>query len=119
VLSGGRKEGPVGGMVVTSIAAMVVFWFSSIHWFNARAEARADLELGRYLAAECMTCHRSATATSTIPNIFGLDEAHLIAAMKAYRDKTLANPVMQNIAGRLSDDEIAALALYFWTTKKP
>jgi cytochrome c553 len=31
----------------------------------------------------------------------------------------LPNPVMQNIAGRLSDDEIAALAVFFSTTKRP
>ncbi|MBI3435729.1 MAG: hypothetical protein HY056_11735 [Proteobacteria bacterium] len=79
----------------------------------------ADLEFGRYLAAECMTCHRSATATSTIPNIFGLGRQHVAAVLMAYRDKTLPNAVMQNIAGRLSDEEIASLALYFSITMKP
>jgi cytochrome c len=81
--------------------------------------AAGDIELGRYLASECMTCHRSATATSTIPNIFGLPQSHLTIVIKAYRDKMLPNPVMQNIAGRLSDDEIAALAVFFSTTKRP
>lgn len=83
------------------------------------ASAGGDIELGRYLASECMTCHRGATATSTIPNIFGLAEAHLTIVIRAYRDKELPNPVMQNIAGRLSDEEIASLALYFSQTKKP
>jgi cytochrome c553 len=86
---------------------------------SASCSAAGDIELGRYLASECMTCHRSATTTSTIPNIFGLPEPHLTVVIKAYRDKKLPNPVMQNIAGRLSDDEIAALALYFSTTKRP
>src|ERR1043165_9807042 len=81
--------------------------------------AAADIELGRYLASECMTCHRAGTATSTIPNIFGVAEVILIQVLTAYRDKRLANPVMQNIAGRLSDDDIASLALYFATTTKP
>jgi len=81
--------------------------------------AGADIELGRYLATECMTCHRAATATSTIPNIFGLGEQHLTDVVKAYRAKTLPNAVMQNIAARLSDDEIASLALYFSRTRKP
>ena len=39
--------------------------------------------------------------------------------IKAYRDKQLANAVMQNIAGRLKDDEIEALAAYFARTKRP
>jgi cytochrome c553 len=39
--------------------------------------------------------------------------------VKAYRDKRLDNHVMQTIAGRLSDEEIAALAAYFATARKP
>jgi cytochrome c553 len=79
----------------------------------------ADFEFGRYLASECMTCHRSATATSSIPYIFGLDERHIADALKAYRDKQLPNQVMQTIAARLSNDEIDALALYFSKTTQP
>jgi len=79
----------------------------------------ADAELGRHLASECMTCHRSATATSTIPDIFGLGEAHFVEVIKAYRNRALSNPVMQTVASRLNDDDIAALALYFATAKKP
>jgi cytochrome c553 len=78
-----------------------------------------DVELGRYLSSECMTCHGTAKADSTIPNIFGLSQTRFAAAIKAYRDKALPNPVMQTIASRLSDDDIAALALYFQTAKKP
>jgi cytochrome c553 len=85
-----------------------------------RAGAAApDLELGRYLASECMTCHRGATATAAIPNIFGRPEQELTHIIRAYREKQLPNPVMQNIAGRLKDDEIEALAAYFATTPKP
>jgi cytochrome c553 len=83
------------------------------------ALAAADIELGRHLARECMTCHRSATPTSTIPSIFGMAETAFAEVVKAYRDKRLANDVMQNIAGRLKDDEIEALAAYFARTKRP
>jgi cytochrome c553 len=85
----------------------------------AEAFAGGDIELGRYLASECMTCHRGAAPTSTIPNIFGLAETRLTTLIKAYRDKMLPNPVMQNIAGRLSDEDIASLALYFSQTRNP
>ena len=37
--------------------------------------------------------------------------------IKAYRDKRLNNAVMQNIAGRLKDEEIEALAAYFATNQ--
>lgn len=79
----------------------------------------ADAELGRYLSTECMTCHGTAKADSTIPNIFGLGRAHFVEILKAYRAKALPNPVMQTIASRLNDEDIAALALYFETAKKP
>lgn len=81
--------------------------------------AAPDIELGRYLSNECLTCHRSATATSTIPNIFGMAEKTFAEVIKAYRDKRLGNAVMQNIAERLKDDEIEALAAYFSRTTRP
>ena len=79
----------------------------------------ADAELGRYLSSECMTCHGTAKADSTIPNIFGLGQIHFTEVLRAYRAKALPNPVMQTIAGRLNDEDIAALALYFATATKP
>ena len=66
-----------------------------------------------------MTCHRGATASGAIPNIFGMAEANFAVIVKAYRDKRLPNAVMQNIASRLKDEEIAALARYFATATKP
>jgi len=89
-----------------------------VHAHTALAQ-KGDLELGRYLASECLTCHRSATATSTIPNIFGMAAPRFITLVKAYREKQLPNEVMQNIAGRLKDEEIEALAHYFAVTKRP
>ena len=83
------------------------------------AYAAPDIELGRYLSQECVTCHRSATATSTIPNIFGMAESAFIEVIKAYREKRLGNAVMQSIAERLKDDEIEALAAYFARTTRP
>ncbi|HET8974199.1 MAG TPA: hypothetical protein VFN63_13030 [Pseudolabrys sp.] len=79
----------------------------------------ADAELGRYLSSECITCHGTAKADSTIPNIFGLGQVHFVEVLRAYRAKALPNPVMQTIASRLNDEDIAALALYFETAKKP
>jgi cytochrome c len=86
---------------------------------SASLAQKGDLEFGRYLATECMTCHRSATAGGAIPNIFGMAEARFIVLIKAYREKQLPNPVMQSVASRLRDDEIDALAHFFAVTKKP
>jgi cytochrome c553 len=79
----------------------------------------ADAELGRYLSSECMTCHGVAKTDGAIPNIFGLNQTRFAEALRAYRAKALPNPVMQTVAGRLNDEDIAALALYFETARKP
>jgi cytochrome c553 len=83
------------------------------------ARAAPDIALGRYLSGECVTCHRGAAATRTVPNIFGMAAATMTQVIKAYRDKRLDNAVMQGIAGRLKDEEIEALAAYFEVTRRP
>lgn len=83
----------------------------------SQAAMAGDVELGRYLSSECTTCHGAAKSDSTIPPIHGLDQRHFVEVLKAYRAKTLPNPAMQNIAGRLHDDDIAALAAYFAAAK--
>jgi cytochrome c553 len=92
---------------------------AAIAGIAAENAAAVDVELGRYLATECLTCHRATAAGGAIPNIFGIDEARFAETVAAYRDKKLPNPVMQNIASRLTDEEIAALAGYFATAVKP
>jgi cytochrome c553 len=79
----------------------------------------SDVELGRYLSSECVTCHGQARSNGAIPDIYGMPESTFVDVVKAYREKRLANQVMQTIATRLSDEEIAALAAYFATARKP
>jgi cytochrome c553 len=78
-----------------------------------------DVELGRYLAAECLTCHRAGATAGTVPPLFGMPEPRFTTSVKAYRDKQRPSPVMQTIAGRLTDEEIAALAAYFAQSERP
>jgi cytochrome c553 len=73
-----------------------------------------DAELGRYLASECTACHQiSGRTVGSIPAIVAWPQDQFIAVMQAYRDRQRDNAVMQNIAGKLKDEEIAALAAYF------
>ena len=88
-------------------------------WSSAGRAQKADLEFGRYLATECLSCHRGGTAGGGIPNIFGMAHPRFVLLIKGYRDKQLPNPVMQSVASRLKDDEIDALAHFFSVTKTP
>ena len=72
-----------------------------------------DPEYGEYLSGECTTCHQSAGGDDGIPSIVLWPEDDFVVAMHAYKNKQRNHPVMQMVAGRLGDEEIAALAAYF------
>ena len=72
-----------------------------------------DAEYGAYLAGECITCHRTDGADEGIPSIVGWPNEDFVIAMQAYKHGNREHPVMQLVAGRLSDEEIAALAAHF------
>lgn len=72
-----------------------------------------DVAYGEYLASECLTCHKRDGADEGIPSIVKWHEEDFVVAMHAYKRKLRPHPVMQMMAGRLSDEEIAALAAYF------
>lgn len=72
-----------------------------------------DPDYGEYLGSECKTCHQENGSDQGIPSITGWPERDFVLAMHAYKEKIRAHPVMQMMAGRLSNEEIAALAAYF------
>ena len=72
-----------------------------------------DPEYGEYLSGECTTCHQASGGDAGIPSITLWPEEDFVVAMHAYKNKQRNHPVMQMVAGRLGDEEIAALAAYF------
>lgn len=72
-----------------------------------------DPDYGEYLANECTTCHQRSGDYDGIPGIVSWPQEDFVIAMHAYKRKIRPHPVMQMMAGRLSDEEIAALAAYF------
>lgn len=72
-----------------------------------------DAEYGEYLANECTTCHQRDGDYDGIPAIIAWPEEDFVVAMHAYKRQIRPHPVMQMMAGRLTDEEIAALAAYF------
>ncbi len=74
---------------------------------------QGDPEYGAYLSSECTTCHQADGGDAGIPSIVLWPEDEFVVAMHAYKTKQRNHPVMQMIAGRLNDEEIAALAAYF------
>jgi cytochrome c553 len=85
---------------------------------STSAQAAGDRALGEYLSSECATCHQtSGRQQGGIPAIIGFPEDQFIALMGAYKNGQRDNQVMATIAGRLAQDEIAALASYYGSLK--
>lgn len=74
---------------------------------------QGDPEYGEYLASECLTCHQQDGTSDGIPSITLWPTEDFVVAMHAYKNKLRPHPVMQMMANRLNDEEIAALAAYF------
>jgi cytochrome c len=72
-----------------------------------------DTAYGEYLSSECLTCHLRSGSNDGIPGIIGWPVEDFVIAMHAYKQQIRPHPVMQMMAGRLSNEEIAALAAYF------
>jgi len=72
-----------------------------------------DPAYGEYLSNECTTCHLLTGADNGIPSITNWPIEDFVIALHAYKNAQRLHPVMQMMAGRLSNEEIAALAAYF------
>ncbi len=97
-------------------------WFSVVAVAAALstgpADASGDRALGEYLSSECTACHQSSgRQVGAIPAIIGYPADQFIALMSAYRDRHRDNQVMQTIAGRLTQEELLALAAYYESLK--
>lgn len=77
------------------------------------SHASGDRAFGQYLSSECVTCHQLSGRFDGIPPIVGWPEDSFVQIMNEYKTKKRDHAVMQTIAGRLSPEEIAALAAYF------
>lgn len=78
-------------------------------------QIEGDREYGEYLSAECTTCHQLTGTDDGIPAIIGWHPEDFVVAMHAYKQGLRPHPVMQMMAGRLDDEQIAALAAFFAT----
>jgi cytochrome c553 len=82
----------------------------------APAVQAADIEAGRAkVAAVCAACHGATgvSVSEAIPNLAGQRAGYLEAQLKALKDGSRKNPIMNAIAAQLGPDEMANVAAYF------
>src|SRR5438034_11685201 len=76
----------------------------------------ADIEAGKARAATvCAACHGAdgVSVSDTIPNLAAQRAGYLEAQLKALKDGTRKNPIMNAIAAQLSPEDMANVAAYF------
>ena len=72
-----------------------------------------DRDYGKYLSSECITCHQSSGNNEGIPSITHWSVNSFVYALHSYKNGDRKHPIMEMITKRLSNEEIAALAIYF------
>jgi cytochrome c553 len=76
----------------------------------------ADIEAGKTkVATVCAACHGAGgvSVSDTIPNLAAQRAGYLEAQLKALKDGTRKNPIMNAIAAQLSPDDMANVAAFF------
>jgi cytochrome c553 len=82
----------------------------------------ADIEAGRAkVATVCAACHgaNGVSVSDAIPNLAAQRAGYLEAQLKALKDGTRKNAIMNAIAAQLSADDIANAAAYFASLPGP
>ncbi len=99
--------------------------FGASHSLDRASAEQLKKDVGRVLVEQgrlsdgvvaCVACHRGSgegDAESAFGNLTGLTEAYLAKQLSDYRSGVRENRVMQVIAAKLTDADIAALASYY------
>jgi len=82
---------------------------------SANVSFAGDAAAGKAKAATCNACHgmNGISAAPIYPNLAGQKEAYLVKQLKAFKDGTRKDPVMNPMAMPLTDDDIANLAAHY------
>ena len=67
----------------------------------------------------CVACHgaKGISVTPIYPNLTNQKDEYIVQQLKAFRDGSRVNPIMQPLAKNLSDTDIVNIAAYLSTLK--
>jgi len=83
------------------------------------AIAAGDIEAGANKVSMCVGCHgipnykTAFPKTYRVPRIAGQKVEYLVSALKAYREGQRNHPSMKAVAGSMTDQDIADIAVYY------
>lgn len=98
--------------------SLLMVFLGSAFVMNSAAIA-GDAAAGKQKAESCVSCHgRGGKSTNpNNPNLAGQKKNYLIKALKAYKDGSRKDPMMNSLAAALSDADIDNLAEYYSSVK--
>lgn len=83
-----------------------------------RAGAAGDVAAGKAKAASCAGCHGAkGEGKKDNPRLAGMSAEAQFKAMHEYQDGTRKHKMMQMLAKKLSDEDIANIAAYYESLK--
>ncbi len=91
-------------------------FFMTILTVSVNSAMAANIYAGKNIVQKvCSQCHGMKTPAEGAPFPFlaGRDRAYLEMAIKQYRNKVRKSDIMNNIAGSLTDKQIADIAAYY------
>jgi len=78
----------------------------------------AERDRGAQIAAVCASCHRVDGRDHGIPSIIGLDEATLVAEMRAFKSGERPSQIMRIMSLSLTAEDFTAVARYLAAQRK-
>lgn len=99
-------------MKINTLLSSSIFLLS---WLVSLPASAADLKAGEKKAQSCVACHGPDGNSSIAqnPTLAGQQTLYLINQLKAFKEGTRENSIMNGMAAGLSDEDIENLAAYF------
>jgi cytochrome c553 len=95
-------------------AVAIVGWLGAV----GVAQAAGDAAAGKAKSAMCTTCHgEKGEGIAPNPKLTGMSEADILKNLKDYKSGAKSNPLMNAMAGTLSDQDMENLAAYYASLK--
>jgi len=104
--------------LLKALATFVLALLLTNSLFTSNAHAAGDATNGEKLSQTCLGCHgapglRNPGPVYLIPMLGGQNEAYIVSALKAYKEKTRTHATMQAQAASLSDQDMVDIAAFF------
>ena len=84
------------------------------------AQAAGDMAAGKKKARACQVCHgKGGVSTNpTYPVLAGQHAQYIVKQLKAFRNGTRKDPIMNGMAAALTDQDMEDIGAYFESTRQ-